>query len=98
MSDMIKYDFAGLASLSGDLGRHFHALEQLSGQLKSEVTRLGANWTSQNGADAYQSAQAHWDKLFAQARTQLNGLSRGVRDAADTMSSTDRAVGRSFLA
>ncbi|MFW0792226.1 WXG100 family type VII secretion target [Gordonia sp. CPCC 205515] len=97
MSDLIKYDFAGLETLSGDLGRHFSALEQLSHQLKGEVTKLGANWTSQHGAEAYQAAQLHWDKLFEEARARLNGLSRGVQNASNTMAGTDRAVGQTFL-
>ncbi|MFW0784085.1 WXG100 family type VII secretion target [Gordonia sp. CPCC 206044] len=96
MSDIIKYDFAGLATLSGDLNRHFQALESLSHQLKSEVTRLGDNWTSQHGAQAYQAAQAHWDRLFGEARTHLHGLGRGVEQASDTMARTDRAVGATF--
>ncbi|GAB93431.1 hypothetical protein GORHZ_220_00130 [Gordonia rhizosphera NBRC 16068] len=96
MSDMIRYDFAGLEALSGDLNRHFQALEALSHQLRSEVTRLGANWTSQRGAEAYQAAQGHWDRLFEEARTRLHGLGRGVAHASETMAATDRAVGATF--
>lgn len=98
MSDMIKYDFAGLDTLSGDINRQFQALEQLAGQLKGEVARLSGNWQSQTASEDYAQAQAHWDSLFGQAREQLNGLGRGVQNASNTMSDTDRAVGARFRA
>ena len=96
MSEPIKYDFAGLDTLSGDLNRHFAALGHLSDQLKSEVNKLGGNWISQDGAESYRVAQAHWDKLFEEARLQLSGLGQGVSNAAERMMQTDRSVGASF--
>lgn len=96
MSDPIKYDFAGLDTLSGDLNRHFAALGNLADQLKSEVNKLSGNWTSPEGAEGYRVAQAHWDKLYEEARLQLGGLGKGVANASDRMFHADKAVGVSF--
>ncbi|AZG48442.1 WXG100 family type VII secretion target [Gordonia insulae] len=98
MSEPIKYDFAGLDTLSGDLNRHFGALGELSDQLKSEVTKLSGNWTSPEGAEGYRVAQAHWDKLYEEARMQLGGLGRGVSNASERMAHTDKSVGATFHA
>ncbi|MGO3327992.1 WXG100 family type VII secretion target [Gordonia sp. (in: high G+C Gram-positive bacteria)] len=97
MSGVIRYNFAGLDNLSGDLRSQFQRLEELSGQLKRQVTALGSHWDS-GGAMSYQQAQAQWDKLFADARTRLDGLGVGVQRAATTMRETDLRVSRTFSA
>ncbi len=92
---VIRYDFAGLDTLSGDLRGQFQRLEELSGQLKRQVAALGSHWDS-GGAASYQQAQAQWDRLFADARARLDGLGVGVSRAATHMRDTDIRVGRSF--
>lgn len=96
MDDLIKYNFAALGTLSGELNTQFQALENLSGQLKSEVGKLGANWMSADGAQQYQTAQANWDRLFEELRMQLNGLGRGVQNASDSMHMADKSIGSTF--
>lgn len=93
---LIKYDFASLDRLTSDLGNQFQRLETLSADLKRQVTALGDNWQSASGAANYQQAQLAWDRVFAEARTNLHGLKTAVHNAANTMSQTDTAVGRSF--
>lgn len=93
---IIQYDFAALDTLTGDLNRNFARLEQLSGELRTQVNALASNWQSVQGAQAYQEAQQHWDRVFAESRTQLNGLSSAVSRASSTMGNTDMRVGRTF--
>ncbi|MFT3717039.1 MAG: WXG100 family type VII secretion target [Gordonia sp. (in: high G+C Gram-positive bacteria)] len=92
---VIRYNFAGLGDLSGDLKGQFAQLEDLSGQLKRQVTALAARWES-GGAAQYQSAQNQWDRLFDDARMRLDGLGTGVAKASARMQETDQRVGRSF--
>ncbi|MBB4137644.1 WXG100 family type VII secretion target [Gordonia humi] len=92
---MIRYNFASLDTLSGDLRGQFQRLEELSGQLKRQVTALASHWDS-GGANAYQQSQAQWDKLFADARTRLDSLGVGVQKAASQMRDTDLRVSRTF--
>ena len=96
MDDLIKYNFAALNTLAGDLNGQFKALENLSNLLKSEVSRLGVNWMSETGAQQDQTAQANWDRLFEELRMQLNGLSRGVEGASTAMHQADKAIGATF--
>ncbi|MFT4202262.1 WXG100 family type VII secretion target [Gordonia sp. (in: high G+C Gram-positive bacteria)] len=93
---IIQYDFAALDTLTGDLNRNFARLEQLSGQLRTQVNALASHWQSAQGAAAYQEAQAHWDRVFDESRTRLNGLSSSVSKASSTMGNTDMRVGRTF--
>ena len=95
MSGVIRYNFEGLGTLSGDLRGQFQRLEELSGQLKRQVAALASNWES-GGAAQYQEAQGRWDSLFADARMRLDGLGVGVSKAANLMRETDARVGRSF--
>ncbi|MFM9377408.1 WXG100 family type VII secretion target [Gordonia sp. VNK21] len=95
MNGVIRYDFDGLGALSGDLKAQFSRLEELAGSLRRQVTALAANWES-GGAAAYQEAQDHWDKLFFDARTRLDGLGTGVAKASNRMFETDHQVGRTF--
>lgn len=97
MSGVIKYNFAGLDMLSGDLRAQFGRLEELSGQLKRQVSALAANWESGGAAD-YQQAQHNWDRLFMDARMRLDHLGAGVGRAGQRMQETDARVGRAFLA
>lgn len=97
MSGLIRYDFAGLSTLSGDLRAQFGRLEDLSGQLKRQVATLTENWQSGGAAD-YAGAQHRWDSLFADARARLDALGVGVDRAATRMHETDIRVGRSFTA
>lgn len=91
----IRYNFASLGTLSGDLKSQFAHLEELSGQLKRQVQTLAANWES-GGAGNYQDAQLRWDALFADARARLDGLGTGVARASTRMQETDQRVGKSF--
>lgn len=91
----IRYNFEGLGTLAGDLKNQFGRLEELSGQLKRQVNALAGNWDS-GGAAAYRSAQADWDRLFADARLRLDGLGTGVANASNRMRETDQRVGKSF--
>ncbi|MCF8587048.1 WXG100 family type VII secretion target [Gordonia sp. HY285] len=95
MSGVIRYNFAGLDTLSGDLRGQFQRLEELSGQLKKQVTALASHWDS-GGAVSYQQAQAQWDRLFGDARTRLDSLGVGVQRAATQMRETDLRVSRTF--
>ena len=61
---VIQYDFAALDTLTGDLNRNFARLEQLSGQLRTQVNALASQWQSVQGAQAYGEAQQHWDRVF----------------------------------
>ncbi|AVM01470.1 WXG100 family type VII secretion target [Gordonia iterans] len=91
----IRYNFANLGTLAGDLKNQFGRLEELSGQLKRQVNMLAANWESGGAAD-YQLAQADWDRIFTDARLRLNGLGAGVAKASSRMHETDVRVGKSF--
>ncbi|MFT3900775.1 MAG: WXG100 family type VII secretion target [Gordonia sp. (in: high G+C Gram-positive bacteria)] len=93
---VIQYDFGALEVLTGDLNRNFARLEHLSGQLRTQVNALAAHWQSVQGAQAYQEAQAHWDRVFDESRGRLNGLSSAVSKASSTMGNTDLRVGRTF--
>ncbi|QKT08136.1 WXG100 family type VII secretion target [Gordonia sp. X0973] len=93
---LIQYDFAALDTLTGDLNRNFARLEQLSGQLRTQVNALATHWQSAQGAQAYQDAQHHWDRVFDESRTRLNNLSSAVTKASSTMGNTDMRVGRTF--
>ncbi|AUH68217.1 MULTISPECIES: WXG100 family type VII secretion target [Gordonia] len=92
---LIRYDFASLGTLSGDLRGQFQRLEELSGQLKRQVTALAAHWDS-GGAASYQQAQGNWDRIFADARARLDSLGTGVAKAATHMRETDVRVGKTF--
>ena len=50
--------------MTGDLNRNFARLEQLSGQLRSQVNALASQWQSAQGSQAYLEAQQHWDKVL----------------------------------
>ena len=93
---VIQYDFAALETLTGDLNRNFARLEQLSGHLRTQVNALASQWQSAQGAQAYQEAQAHWDRIFDESRHRLNNLSGAVSKASSTMGNTDMSVGRTF--
>ncbi len=93
---VIQYDFAALDTLTGDLNRNFARLEQLSGQLRTQVNALAAHWQSVQGAQAYQESQSQWDRVFAESRSRLNNLSNAVTKASSTMGNTDMRVGRTF--
>ncbi|MFT4088387.1 MAG: WXG100 family type VII secretion target [Gordonia sp. (in: high G+C Gram-positive bacteria)] len=92
---VIKYNYAGLGTLSGDLKAQFGRLEELAGQLKRQVGSLSSHWDS-NGSSQYQAAQANWDRLFADARLRLDGLGSGVAKASQRMQETDGRVGKMF--
>ncbi len=92
----IRYNFDNLGVLSADLKNQFGRLETLSGQLRKQVTALGANWDS-GGAGQYQTAQQQWDRLFADARLRLDNLGSGVARASTRMQETDQHVGKTFL-
>lgn len=92
---LIRYDFANLGTLSGDLRGQFQRLEELSGQLKRQVTSLATHWDS-GGAGSYQQAQADWDRIFLDARGRLDSLGVGVSKAANHMRETDLRVGKTF--
>ena len=94
---MIRYNFDGLGTLSGDLKVQFGRLEELAAELRRQVTALSGNWES-GGAAAYQTAQQDWDRLFGDARLRLNGIGTGVAKASTRMFETDQHVGRTFLA
>ncbi|MFT3661369.1 MAG: WXG100 family type VII secretion target [Gordonia sp. (in: high G+C Gram-positive bacteria)] len=91
----IRYNFANLGTLSGDLKAQFARLEDLAGQLKRQVNALAVNWES-GGAAGYQTAQQQWDRVFEDARMRLDGLGTGVAKASSRMQETDTRVGRSF--
>lgn len=92
---LIRYDFANLGTLSGDLRGQFQRLEELSGQLKRQVTSLSTHWES-GGAGSYLQAQGNWDRIFLDARTRLDSLGVGVSKAATHMRDTDVRVGKTF--
>ncbi|MGB3301867.1 WXG100 family type VII secretion target [Gordonia sp. (in: high G+C Gram-positive bacteria)] len=92
---LIRYDFANLGTLSGDLRGQFQRLEDLSGQLKRQVGSLSSHWSS-GGAGQYQQAQANWDRIFLDARGRLDALGVGVQKAANLMRETDMRVGKTF--
>ena len=92
---LIRYDFANLGTLSGDLRGQFQRLEELSGQLKRQVTALATHWDS-GGAGSYQQAQANWDRIFLDARGRLDALGVGVSKASNHKGETDLRVGKTF--
>lgn len=93
---VINYDFAGMDTLSGDLRANFAKLGSLAEELRTQVTQLAVNWTSPEGAGAYQTAQGKWDAVFEEARNRLNGLGQGVETAAVTMNNADKRVRDTF--
>lgn len=92
---LIRYDFANLGTLSGDLRGQFQRLEDLSGQLKRQVGALSSHWDSR-GAGQYLQAQGNWDRIFLDARGRLDSLGVGVEKASNLMRETDMRVGKTF--
>ena len=96
MSGQINYDFASLDDLSGGLLAAFNRLEDLNGQLKTQVAALHDNWNSVQAKQAYTDAQNSFDRVFSASRDQLMGLKQGVSNASRVMSDTDASIGQGF--
>lgn len=96
MSGLISYNFNSLNGLGGNLQAEFGRLEELATQLRQQVQSLDSSWSSPEAKVAYTSAQANWDRIFAQSREQLLGLRQGVQKASNSMSDVDSSLGKGF--
>ncbi|MCH5642232.1 MULTISPECIES: WXG100 family type VII secretion target [unclassified Gordonia (in: high G+C Gram-positive bacteria)] len=96
MSGQINYDFASLGDLSSGLLAAFNRLEDLNGQLKTQVAALHGNWNSADAKQAYTEAQQNFDRIFTTSRDQLMALKTGVSNASRVMSETDSSIGQGF--
>lgn len=93
---MIQYNYPRMEELASQLNTNFKHLEELSTTLKSEVTRLNANWQSVEASEAYGAAQQKWDAGFGDSRALLTNLSSKVTEASSSMQAADRRTAGYF--
>ncbi|PFG27194.1 ESAT-6-like protein [Corynebacterium renale] len=91
----IRYQFGAIDAAATDIQATSARINQLLDELKSFLAPMVSTWEGQS-AEAYNEAQARWDKSAAELNTILATISKTVRQGNDQMADVNRAAAASW--
>ncbi|GLZ42114.1 WXG100 family type VII secretion target [Actinokineospora sp. NBRC 105648] len=88
--DMIKVNFAEVATASQSLSSTSSQLETLLGDLKSRLAPLAAGYTGA-ASEAWNAKQKEWDKAYDELKQVLSSIAVAVQQSGENYEATERA-------
>lgn len=92
-SDFVHVDFNALTTGQNDFAAVYQALEGTLRDLESQLNSSLGSWTD-DAKEAYQTAQAEWNKLSAHLATVLQKLGTVIGTAHDNYKGAEAANAR----
>ncbi|MBT2506950.1 WXG100 family type VII secretion target [Streptomyces sp. ISL-98] len=88
--------YAALDSAAGDIKSQADKLDQSLGAIKAKIAEVSELWAGE-AREAYNAAQAEWDKEARAIHTSLLQISRAVQDAAPAYQAGDKRAAANFM-
>ncbi|MEJ5997555.1 WXG100 family type VII secretion target [Corynebacterium sp. H130] len=95
MQSVIKYQFGDIEAAATDINTTAGRINGLLDDLKTGLQPMVASWEGES-AQAYNEAQAKWDKAAAELNMILETISKTVRDGNNRMGEINRMAATSW--
>ena len=95
MTDVIRYQFGGIAAGVDDIRSTSIRITGLLDDLKARIQPMTAVWEGESSA-AYQDAQLRWDNAAAELNMILEAIARTAGEGNDRMAEINRQAAASW--